>query len=67
MIKKIDNHKIKHQPNTEMLKTIMKKKKLNSSDLLYDLFSLSKKERKKTPQQTRFRFIIFFLNKKTKR
>jgi len=31
MITKIDHHKIKHQPNTEMLKKI--KKKLNSLDL----------------------------------
>jgi predicted GTPase len=30
MITKIDHHKIKHQPNTEMLKKI--KKKLNSLD-----------------------------------
>ena len=28
MIKKIDHHKIKHQPNTEMLKKIIKKIKL---------------------------------------
>jgi hypothetical protein len=35
MIAKIDDHKIKYQPNIEMLKPVIKKKK-NLLDLFYE-------------------------------
>jgi len=56
-----------------MLKIVMKKKELNSPDLFETIFfriweknssSVRERERERTPEQTHFRFVIFFLKKK---
>jgi hypothetical protein len=79
MITKINYHKIKCQSNIEMLKKVMKKKKVKLSVLFYETFFfleyekkiyerkvslVEKKRREKTLRQTHFGFVIFFLKKK---
>jgi len=80
MITKIDDHKIKHQPNTEMMKIVMKKKRKKSytRQTFLKLYFLEyekkiqvqykrEKERERTPEQTHFGFVIFFLKKKIRK
>jgi hypothetical protein len=81
MITKRDNRKIKFQPNTKMLKTIMEKKKVKLiRPFLWNCFFLEYEKqidekksssiiiiKKKTPQQTNFGFVIFFLKKQIRK